>query len=141
MTAEDNKAVFRRFFEEVGNKGNLQLIDEIFDPNVIYQVPDSAEPMHGLEAIYQFFNTFHTAFPDLSITVEDMIAEGNKVVALITASGTHQGVLMDIAPTGNRVRWSVVHIARFANGKIVENTPIFNQLSFLQQLGVIPPPK
>ncbi len=77
--------------------------------------------MHGLEAIYQFFNTFHTAFPDLSITVEDMIAEGDRVAARVTMRGTHLGEFMGVAPTGKPVEVRAIDMFRIANGKIVEH--------------------
>jgi hypothetical protein len=86
------------------------------------------------------FSSLHAAFPDLHIDVEDMIAEGDKVVARVTASGTHQGEFMGIAPTGNRVEFSAIDIARIAEGKIVEHWSNSDQLGMMQQLGVMERP-
>ena len=136
-TQEQNKAIARRYIEEVVNKKNLSLIDELYSPNHVFRI-NSEEPALGLEGVRQIYNTFVTAFPDLHLAIEDIIAEGDKVVVPYTARGTHQGELMGITPTGKQVNVPVIAIIRFAGGKIVETRHIFDALVMMQQLGAIP---
>jgi steroid delta-isomerase-like uncharacterized protein len=140
MSTEQNKATFRRFFEAL-NQRNFALLDEIFDTNVVYNVTGLPEPMRGPEGVKQLVNGFRAAFPDIQVTVEEMIAEGDKVVARVTARGTNHGELMGNVATGKRAEWYPVHIARFADGKIVEDRITYDQLGFLQQLGLVPAPE
>jgi predicted ester cyclase len=93
-----------------------------------------------LESFKQFLPMFRTAFPDMSPTVEDMIAEGDKVVDPLTWQGTHQGELMGIPPTGNTVTVTEMHIYRISEGKIVERWGQPDLLGMMQQLGAVPPP-
>ena len=94
----------------------------------------------GLEAYKQFLSMYITAFPDLQFTVEDMIAEGDRVVARCTTRGSHQGTLMGIPPSGKRVTITGISITRIANGKAVEDWVNFDTLGMLQQIGAIPMP-
>ena len=138
-STEVNKASMRRFYEEVFNKKNRAAIDEFIDPN---QVDHAAPPWTpgGLEGARHTVTMYLTAFPDLSFTVEDLIAEGDKVVARLTTRGTQQGVFMGIPPTGKHVTVTAIDINRMAGGKCVEHWLEMDTLGLLQQLGVIPAP-
>lgn len=98
MSTEDNKANARRFYEEVWNQRNLAITDELSAINFVDQ--SLQPPVHGLEGLKRFISMYLTAFPDIHFTIEDLISEGDKVVVRYTATGTHQGELMGIAPTG-----------------------------------------
>ena len=139
MSTEVNKASMRRFYDEVFNKKNTAAIDEFIDP---HQVDHAAPPgtPGGLEGARQTVTMYLTAFPDLYFTVEDLIAEGDKVVARLTVRGTQQGVFMGIPPTGKHVTVTAIDINRFAGGKSVEHWLNMDTLGLLQQLGVIPVP-
>ena len=124
MSAETNKAIIRRLWEEVWNQGNLSVCDEIFD------------------AAYEkgFAPVLRAAFPDLHFTIEDMIAEDDKVVTRHTMTGTHQGEFMGIAPTGRPIEFTVIDILRLDQGKIVEHWAVQDRLALMQQLGLLPTP-
>ena len=136
MSTEDNKATNRRLFEEVLNKGNLALVDELVSPDNVFHTPTG--PVHGLEEYKQFINMYLTAFPGLQFTIEDEIAEGEKAVTRYTARGTNAGSLMGMPATGKQATVTGIVIGRFANGKLVEGWLDFDALGMLQQLGVIP---
>jgi steroid delta-isomerase-like uncharacterized protein len=136
LSIEENKALFRRYVEEVGNKGNLDLADEIFDSYLAHQ-PDGSVLERGPEDVKRFMGEFRSAFPDFHTTIEDMVAEGDKVVTRWRARGTHQGEFRGIAPTGNEMEITGIGIFRFSEGKVVESWDNFDQLGMMQQLGVI----
>ncbi len=136
MSAEENKAIFRRYVEEVGNEGNLDLADEIFDRYLAHQADGHAEE-RGPEDVKRFIGEFHQAFPDFHSEIEDQIAEGDKVVTRWTMRGTHQGEFRGIAPTGKQITVTGIGIFRFSNGKVVESWDNFDQLGMMRQLGVI----
>ena len=138
MSTEDNKAVVRRFYEEVMNQRKRAVLDEVFDPNLVDHFAPPGTP-GGLEGARQTLGMFLSAFPDLHFTVEDLIAEGDKVVARATMSGTQQGAFMGIPPTGKRVTMTGIDINRFVGGKSVEHWVEMDTLGLMQQLGVIPP--
>jgi predicted ester cyclase len=138
MSTEDNKAIIRRFYEEVFNRGNLA-VDAFIDPNQVDHFAPPGTP-GGLEGAKQTIGMFQTAFPDLHFTVEDMIAEGDKVVARITMSGTQQGAFMGIPPTGKHVTVTAIDFNRLAGGKSVEHWVEMDTLGMMQQLGVVPAP-
>ncbi len=139
MSVEENKAVELRFFEEVVNKGNLAVIDELVAANFVDRaaLPGAASDREGYK---QFFAAVHSAFLDFHSTLEDMIAEGDKVVQRFTVRGTHKGEWMGIAPTGKQIEVGGIAIHRLAGGKIVEDWASMDMLSMMQQLGVAPPP-
>lgn len=138
MSTEHNKAIKRREYEAVNQK-NLDALEEVIASDVTSHPARPGQAL-GLEGVRQLFSSLHAAFPDFHIDVADMIAEGDKVVARVTGSGTHQGEFMGIAPTGNRVEFSAIDIARIAEGKIVEHWSNSDQLSLMQQLGVTEQP-
>ena len=120
MQPEENKAVTRRFLEEIFQGGNLELVDELFAPNFVLHDPSVSEEVQGLEALKQYITMYRPAYPDTHFTVEDQIAEGDEVVTRWTGQGTHQGELMGIAPTGNQVTVTGIEIVRISGGKIEE---------------------
>ncbi len=135
MSTEDNKALVRRVYEEIVNQHNLAT--ELIDPNYVDHVP-GFPPVQGIEGLQQLISIYRNAFPDMQVTIEDLIAEGDKVAARFTFRGTHTGELMGIPPTGKQVTVSALHILRVANGKIVEEWQNSDDLGMMQQLGVVP---
>jgi steroid delta-isomerase-like uncharacterized protein len=133
---EANKALTLRYWEEVANKGNLDLIEEICAPDYVCHEVD--QDIRGPEGVRQFISMLRAAFPDLHVTVEDVIAEGEKIVQRWTGRGTHQGELMGIPPTGNRVSVAGITISRFKDGKVSEEWEVYDMMGMMQQLGVIP---
>ena len=138
MSIAENKALIRRYFEEVWNKGNLDAVDKFYALDGIdHNAPPGSPP--GFDFMKQFHIMVRAAFPDTQITVEDLIAEGDKVVCRFTASGTQQGEFMGISPTGKQFTIMEIRIYRIVGGKIVECWGLFDQMGMMQQLGVIPP--
>ena len=138
MSTEDNKALVRRIFEEVWNQGKMALIAEFYSPASVEHT--SSGPVHGQEGLKQYIMLYRTAFPDAHYTVEDQIAERDKVVTRWSGRGTHQGPLMGIPPTGKQGTVTGISIDRFEGGKIVETWTELDALGMMQQLGVIPAP-
>ncbi len=138
MSTEENKALSRRLIEEVWNQGNLAVIDELTAPN--YVDHDPTGPIQGPEGMKQFVSMYLTAYPDTHFTIEDQIAEGDRVVTRWTARGTHKGPLMGIPPTGKQVTVAGISIDRVVNGKLVEDWSSYDALGMMQQLGVVPAP-
>jgi steroid delta-isomerase-like uncharacterized protein len=136
--SEENKSLVRRSFEEVFNQANLDAVEEIFAPD---HDPTSPEEICGTEGMRQYVSMYRTAFPDLQQTIEDQFAEGEKVATRLTGRGTHQGDLMGIPPTGNRVEAPGIVINRISGGKIAESWANYDAMGMMQQLGVIPPPE
>ena len=136
--SEVNKTIVRRLFEEVWNKGNLSVADELFTPNCEHHDASSPDFGRGPESEKKRATLYRTAFPDLRLTIEDIIAEGETVIARWSCRGTHKGDLSGIAPTGKQVTISGVSIARFTNGKMVEGWVNWDALGLMQQLGVVP---
>ena len=140
MSIEANKALVQKWVDEVLNTRDVS------DQSLAYQLVATdfvghfagQPPIHGLEAYRQFGSAYFTAFPDLQITPEDLIAEGDKVTMRYSWRGTQQGELMGIPATGKQVTTSGTSILRVANGKIAEQWDNFDNLTMLQQLGVIP---
>ena len=139
MSLEENKAIELRFLEEVVNKGNLDVIDELCAANFVDHtaLPGVAPDREGYK---QFFAMSRSALPDFHSTLEDLIAEGDKVAERFTARGTHKGEWMGIAPTGKQVTVQGIAIHRITDGKIVENWANMDMLGVMVQLGVVPPP-
>lgn len=135
MSAEENKAIVRRVYDEIMNKGNLNMADELFAKEYVYRSPGSPE-VRGPEGFKQLVSMYRDAFPDFSQTVVgDLIAEGDTVVSRWTASGTHQGELMGISASGKHIKIDGVVITRLAGGKVVEDWELVDLVSLLQQLG------
>jgi steroid delta-isomerase-like uncharacterized protein len=137
---EENKALIRRFVQEAFNQGNLDVADEVYAPRFFSYDPATSEEERRPEDVKQFVNMYRSAFPDGRTTIEDLIAEGDKVAYRWAYRGTHQGELMGIAPTGKEVTITGITIDRISGGRIEEEWNNFDQLGMLQQLGVVPAP-
>ncbi len=138
MSTESNKAAVRRF-RDAFNAGDLDGALAVFAADAVVHSSGAQGPL-DTEDFKQFGKVFLNAFPDGVATVEDVVADGNKVVSRITFRATHTGDLMGIPPTGKSVTVSEMTIDRFADGKIVESWRLFDQMTMMQQLGVIPAP-
>src|SRR5215212_2328000 len=136
MTTEENKALARRSWEIV-NQRNPDLIEEVYPPDFVWHEPE--QDLRGYEQAKQFVSSFFAAFPDLNISVDDVIAEGEKAVSRYTIRGTHQGETEEFGPpTGKQVELEGITIHRFEDGEIVEEWERYDNLSILQQLGLAP---
>jgi predicted ester cyclase len=138
MSTEDNKLVVRRFQDgaaEFFRTGNLDTMSETVDPDATFGMPGMPSTLEGMK---QLFPAFRAAFPDMVITLGELIAEGDTVAYRVTWTGTQSGEFMGIPPTGKRVTVTETHIDQIANGKIVRHDGDADQLGMLQQLGVIP---
>jgi steroid delta-isomerase-like uncharacterized protein len=132
-----NKALLRRFYEELWTKGNLEVIPELVAEDFVdHHALPGAPP--GRERLAALVTTWRTAFPDMRETCEDLIAEGDKVVGRFTMSGTHSGAFMGVPPTGRRVTMSGIDIVRVVEGKITEFWYGEHLLELMQQLGAVP---
>lgn len=138
MSTEENKAMLRRNCEEALSKGDLAVADENMATNYVYHGSGGQE-FKGPEGFKQLVTMLRTAFPDLHVTIEDMVAEGDKVAHRLTLRGTHKGDFMGMAPTGKQVTTTAITISRFAGGKEVEAWANLDQLGMMQQMGVVPP--
>ncbi len=140
MSTEENKATARRFIEEVWNGGNLAAIDELVSPAYVDHDPTNPiSTLEGLEGVKQSITTWRTAFPDVQVTVESQIAEGDMVATRWTARATQRGTLLGIPPTGRAASVTGVFCERYQEGKVAESWTVFDALGLLQQLGAIPP--
>lgn len=118
-TEAENKARFRRTYEELLNGGELSVADELVAPDFVnHEAPPGMD--RGPESIRGLATMLRTAFPDLRFTIEDLVAEGDTVAGRLTMSGTHEGPLMGMSPTGRSVRQDHIHIVRFRDGKAIE---------------------
>jgi steroid delta-isomerase-like uncharacterized protein len=137
--SERNKAIVRRSYEEVLSRGQLEVVDELVSEDFVAHTP--SHDIRGAAKMRQYVRELRGAFPDLQITVEDQIAEGDKVVSRWSATGTHAGPYQGIPATGKRGRMSGVDIDYVVDGKVVECWTLADNLSLLQQLGVLPMPE
>jgi steroid delta-isomerase-like uncharacterized protein len=138
MSTEQHKAIVRRFFEDFSHA----TVDELLVPDYVHHDPSlPPELQRGREAYKQVVSLFLTAFPDLKTTVDDVVAEGDKVACRWTFRGTQRGEMMGIPPTGKQVVGAGMSIQRITNGKIAEGWVNFDTLGMLQQLGAIPAPE
>jgi serine/threonine protein kinase len=135
MSTEENKALVRREYELGVNTKNFSVRDEVLAGNFIAHFPGHA-PLHGIDAFRQFTSAFFTAFPDLTTTIEDLIAEGDKVAVRQTWRGTHTSEFLHIPPTGKQVTFTSNEVS---GGKLAEEWVELDMLGLLQQLGAIPP--
>ena len=135
----ENKAQFRRTYEELLNQGILDAADEVVAPDFLNHAAPPGRN-RGPESMRGLANMLRTAFPDLRLEIQQLIAEGDIVAGRVTMSGTHEGPLMDIPPTGRSVRQASMHFVRFRDGKAIEHWGVRDDLGMMQQLGVISPP-
>ena len=142
MLTETNKTVSRRFFDEAFSKGQLNVLDEIIAKDHVNSGPGSLPGLPtGPEGTKQLVTVYRNAFPDVHFTIDEQIAEGEKVITRWTAHGTHQGELAGLPATGKSSTVTGIAIDRIVNGKIAESWGIFDQFGMMQQLGVIPMPE
>ena len=137
--SEENKAIYRRYINEIFNKGNVDLVDELVDPNLVDHSPaPGQEP--GPEGFKNLVTMFRAAFPDLHSTIDLLISDGDIVVGRHTTTGTHRGEFMGMPPTNKSFTMSEIHMVRFANGKGVEHWGNADEIGMMQQIGAIPSP-
>jgi steroid delta-isomerase-like uncharacterized protein len=141
MSAEENKALARRVLEEMFNKGNLDVADELLTPDYVDHDPGLPEDVRGPEGFKEYVSMYRSAFSDIHLEIEDQIAEGDRVATRWTGTGTHDGDLMGIPPTGNRVTMPGMEIVRISGGKLAEGWENYDLMGMMQQLGVIPSPE
>jgi predicted ester cyclase len=134
---EANKAIYSRLVDHLINARDYGVIDDVVAPDVHSHDPFPGVPP-GSEGLRKTFEIFHGAFPDLHAEIEDLIAEGDKVVARLRATGTHRGEFMGQAPTGGVIDYAEVVIVRIAGGRIVEHWAVADALALMQQIGAIP---
>ena len=134
---EDNKALVRRWIEGWNRGKELEVTDEVYDANYILHDPGNPG-LAGLRELKGALIMYRTAFPDFHITIEELIAEGDKVIVRYTDRGTHKGDFMGIPPTGKRFTATGIGINRISGGKIVEGWANWDMLGLMQQLGILP---
>ena len=145
-TLHENKEIVRRYYEEAFNEDRIDLLDELIAADVVNHDPVSdatltPEEARGFEGFRRHVEVAREAFPDATVTIEEMIAEDDMVLVRFTFAGTHEGRFGGIEPTGNRVSSSNMVLMRLEDGKIVERRAESDNLDFLQQLGVSPTPE
>jgi steroid delta-isomerase-like uncharacterized protein len=140
MAAEENRALIRRFLEELFNQRDMTAIDRYIAADYVdHVVPPGVPPTR--DGFKQFVGGFLNALPDFHYTIEDVIGEGDKVAVRLSAQGTQTGEFGGIPATGKHATWSEMHIGRISNGMITEHWGEIDNLGMLQQLGVIPSPQ
>ncbi len=140
MSAEENKTLIREIIEEVWNKGDLAAVDRYFAPDYVDHTPFPGQGP-GPEGYRQVVTAIREAFPDLHLTLGDILGEGDKVAFRYTMEGTHQGDFMGIPPTGKPFSVGGMIFARVAEGKAAERWANLDTLGMMQQLGVVPSPE
>lgn len=135
---EENKDVVRRFIEESFNEGRTEVIEELVDEEFVGYESAQPEPLRGPEGLRRTVEIYRSAFPDIEFTIHHLLAEDDWVAARWTASGTHEGEVMGIEPTGRRVENDGMEFDRVRDGKVVEGYVVWDALGMLRQLGVMP---
>jgi steroid delta-isomerase-like uncharacterized protein len=135
MSTEENKNIVRRFFEVGPSKGDLSEANKLLSPNFTLHVPLPCSP--GVQGINEVIIACRTAFHDLNVTVEDMVAEGDKIAARFTSHGIHKGAFMGLPPTDKPISMTGIEIFRIKDGKIAEIWGEANLLGLMQQLGIL----
>ena len=138
VVSPDNKAIARRIYDECFNKGNLNAVDELLSGDFVTRTPHPGGLPPGREGFKQTVAALRSAFPDFEVSVEDMIADGDKVVARAVARGTHDGEFMGLPPTGKQVTVSLIDIFRMEDGRLAERWGVFDAMGLTEQLGAIP---
>ncbi len=136
----ENKELVRRSNEELWGEGNLDIIEEYVAEEYVEYNTAAPEPIRGREGYRKNVEMVHEAFPDLEVTTEDLIAEGDKVVTRYTLSGTHDGPMWGIEPTGKEVEFEGISIGRLEDGQVVEGWSNIDVFGLMQQLGVVEQP-
>jgi len=139
MSTEQNKQLFRQLVEEIFNRGNMGAADNFMAPNFIEREELPPGIPRDREGVKHMTLMFRSAFPDFKVTIDDLIAEGDKVVSRTTWSGTQKGEFMGIPPTGKQISIGVIDILRVVDGKFVEHWGQMDSAGMMQQLGVSQP--
>lgn len=139
MTTEDNKALVRRYIEEAWNKGNVSIIDDLMSDDYTRHVSGCPAPLTR-ESHKKRILQIHRALPDVTMTIEDMIAAGDRVVSRVTLRGTQRDTFMGIPATGRQVTVTGIDIARVVGGKLVEHWAEMDTLGLIKQLGALSRP-
>ena len=140
MSAEESKAVMRRFWE-VWEQGNIDLLDELLAPEYVNHTLATPDLPSGPEGVKEVVSMFRSGVPDLKVVAEDMIAEGDRVATRYALEGTHGGYLFGVAPTGRHLTIKSMTVERLSGGKIVEHWRVTDELDMMRQLGAIGVPE
>lgn len=135
MMPQQHISTMQTWMREAINGGNLAVVDELAHPGYVYRNP--TEELRGAEAIKGLFAAYRAGFPDFHVRVDERVADGDRIVQAFTMTGTHRGEFMGIPATGNAIDVHGIVMSRFADGKIVEEWEVIDQLAFLEQLGVV----
>jgi predicted ester cyclase len=138
MANDDNKAIFQRLVDDLWNKRNLAVADELFAPNAPNNIPIAPDLPAGPAGAKALASLFHTAFPDLKVTVDRVHAMGDRVAGRVFEEGTQQGEFLGVAESGKAVDFTKIGLFRIENGKIAESWYEFDALRVMQQIGAIP---
>ncbi|HET9444876.1 MAG TPA: ester cyclase [Steroidobacteraceae bacterium] len=133
-----NEQLARRYFEEVWNRGKLDVLDELLAPNYINHTPSSPDPAPGPDGLKPIVLAMRRAFPDLRYEIKDVVATEESVVIRVVMTGTHRGDLFGLAPTNRRVTVNQINIERIENGRIAEHWRVTDELTLMRQLGFAP---
>jgi steroid delta-isomerase-like uncharacterized protein len=137
MAGEEYKAIYRRFVEEVVNKGNFDVVDELYSPDYVDHAAPPGAP-GGLAGVKGIMGMFRTAFPDVHFDIVHMVAEGDIVATFVTGQGTNNGPFMGRPPSGKHAVWNSTGFFRVKDGKIVEHWGVPDLLAIMMQIGAIP---
>lgn len=137
MRTEENKAVVRRYAEQVWNGGDLTAVEEFIAPDYVRHDPGLPMEVRGPDGVRAVIVAYRTALPDLHLTLDDTLADGDKVVLRLDVRGTHQGDLMGIPPSGRAVEITAIEIFRLDGGKIVEQWVAVDNLGLMRQIGAL----
>jgi predicted ester cyclase len=140
MSEEENKATVRRFVEQFKNKANHDIVDDLFTSTFVTHLKLPGVPPNR-DGFRMLGKAVVSAFPDVHASIEDLLADGDKVIERTTARATSRGIFNGIPPTGKPVQWTEIHIYRLEGGKIDEHWGEIDFLGLMAQLGAIPPPK
>ena len=138
MSGDTNETIIRTYYEDLWNRWNLAIADELISSAIVFR-GSLGLSVRGIEGFKGYVRSVRVAFPDFHNTIEELIAEGDRVVARLTYRGTHRGELFGIAPTGRRVVYTGIAIFRIAGSKIADGWVLGDILSLMQQIGAIPP--
>jgi steroid delta-isomerase-like uncharacterized protein len=140
MSTDENKTIARRFIQ-AWSAGGLDIVDELAAPNLTVSYSHFPEPLHGIESFKQILSQTYASFPDIQITADELMAEGDEVMVRWTYHATHQVEVFGIPATGKQVRVSGMTVYRIPYGKVVEESGVIDNFSLMLQLGVIPAPE
>ena len=136
MPIEENKKLLRRWWDELSHGSGLNAINDIYSVDYVLHDPNQPEPVRGLQGVRDFIIGVTTGFPDGRYTIQQLVAEGDLVVQLVAAEGTHKGEFSGVPATGKKINVWLMVISRVAGNKIVEEWQLVDSLSLLKQLGV-----